>query len=171
MKQDDFSLVPGAHGFLRCVVWGTSLQVCAFGRDGVFVVVLPCCVSLFFCRAWADGRRNIWYRVDMYSAVVTGERRSSSSSSSSTLQHETGVIPRGCQGHPHNAGDARRHIRRRVQSPGVSQGHGGGSASANSIEHGAADAAVTRTGSVCDRGHHDTPAAASRRAGPAPARR
>jgi hypothetical protein len=36
-------------------------------------------------------------------------------------RRETGVIPRGCWRHPHNAADARRRIKQEYIDPGVSQ--------------------------------------------------
>jgi hypothetical protein len=37
------------------------------------------------------------------------------------IGERTGVIPRGCWRHPHNAADARRRIKQEYIDPGVSQ--------------------------------------------------
>ena len=101
MKRGDFQ--PGswrADGFLRCVVWGTVpfLHVCAFGRDGgVFVWSL---VMHGECDLLAESGRMdfgiMGTAVVCTVVIVTARRRPSM---------RRGVIPRGRQGHPHNATD------------------------------------------------------------------
>ena len=146
-----FSLVPGVGGFLLhalrglgyvpslhcttvppddvlrglCEVEKVERRGC-YLTDGLGVVLSLSSKSVFSsCRPQYQPDRRTFVAAVVIRRTVAGSavdmHDRARLAGSDSRRRETGVIPRGCWRHPHNAADARRRIKQEYIDPGVSQ--------------------------------------------------